>query len=333
MGKIHPIGDGRLLSSSPQDIKKASISLRKGDLVAFPSETVYGLGADATNDLAVAKIYSAKGRPTFNPLIVHVASVEMAQRYVIFDERADALCHQFCPGALSVVLPRKPESPLSLLVSAGLQSVAIRVPSHPVAQRLLRACQLPIAAPSANPSGAVSPTKPAHVVSGWPDHGRVGPDFIIDGGACPIGVESTVIDLTTTTPVLLRPGGLSLEELEKHLGPITRASPNNTAPKSPGMLSRHYAPETPVFLNATRSRPGGLYLGFGSIDEQPAFNLSPAGDLSEAAANLFALLRHMDSLNAKSISVAPIPARGLGMAINDRLARAAATNDGQNYLT
>ena len=315
--------DDRLIAPDVQGIEAAARALKDGKLVAFPSETVYGLGADATNDHAVTAIYAAKDRPTFNPLIVHVASVEAAKRYVEFDDRAQRLCDAFCPGALSLVLPRRPGSRLSLLVSAGLDSVAIRIPSHPIAQALLTACQLPIAAPSANPSGAVSPTQASHVLNGWPDLTKEGPLLIIDGGPCAIGLESTVLDLTTPTPALLRPGGISLEEIEALIGRVTIATSDDNTPKSPGMLSRHYAPDTPVRLNAIETQADELFLGFGPDHADKKFNLSLKGDLAEAAANLFSTLRLLDSLNANSIAIAPIPNHGLGRAINDRLSRAA----------
>ena len=226
-----------------------------------------------------------------------------------------------------MVLPRRADSPLSLLVSAGLDSVAIRIPNHPIAQALLKACQLPIAAPSANPSGGVSPTKASHVLSGWPDPTKKGPSFVIDGGSCPIGLESTVLDLTTPTPTLLRPGGISLEQIESLIGPVSIATSDDNTPKSPGMLSRHYAPDTPVRLNVTDSKTGEVFLGFGPDHADEKYNLSPKGDLAEAAANLFSTLRLLDGLNATSIAVAPIPDHGLGRAINDRLFRAATPHD------
>ncbi len=314
--------DRRVLSSAPGSLEIAGSALRQGQLVAFPSETVYGLGADATNDLAVAQIYAAKGRPSFNPLIVHVPSVEIAKEYVVFDDRALAFCTAFCPGAISVVLPRRANSDLSLLVSAGLDSVAIRIPVHPIAQDLLKAAEVPVAAPSANPSGAVSPTCAEHVIDGWPVPDDTGPQYIIDGGACSVGLESTVIDLSTPTPTLLRPGGISREDIEKEIGPVSLATHDDTAPKSPGMLSRHYAPNTPVILNAT-DNTDGVYIGFGPADEHAKYNLSTTGDLKEAAANLFSLLRTVDNLGQTSIAIAPIPTDGLGLAINDRLSRAA----------
>lgn len=318
-----PPQDKRLIKPSTTGIDAAAKALSTGKLVAFPTETVYGLGADATNNTAVASIYSAKGRPTFNPLIVHVASIEAAEQHVQIDARARNISDLFCPGALTLVLPKRSNSPLSLLVSAGLDSVAIRIPAHPIAQALLRACNLPIAAPSANTSGAVSPTTAPHVLSSWPDPLLGGPALIIDGGDCAIGLESTVLDLTTPTATLLRPGGVSLEDIEAAIGPVVIATNNDTAPKSPGMLSRHYAPNTPVRLNATSTHENEIFLGFGSDGPITPYNLSLIGDLSEAAANLFATLRQLDGLNASSIAVAPIPHTGLGLAINDRLIRAA----------
>ena len=315
--------DKRVIKPNTNSIDAAATALSAGDLVAFPTETVYGLGADATNNTAVASIYRAKGRPTFNPLIVHVASIEAAAEHVKVDARARNICNLFCPGALTLVLPKRSNSPLSFLVSAGLDSVAIRIPAHPIAKALLMACTLPIAAPSANTSGAVSPTTASHVQSSWPDQTLVGPTLIIDGGSCVIGLESTVLDLTTPTATLLRPGGVSREDIEAAIGPIDIATNDDTAPKSPGMLSRHYAPNTPVRLNATTAYENEIFLGFGPDGPESSYSLSHSGDLSEAAANLFATLRHLDELKALTIAVAPIPHTGLGLAINDRLTRAA----------
>ena len=315
--------DKRVIKPNTTGIDAAAKALSAGDLVAFPTETVYGLGADATNNTAVASIYSAKGRPSFNPLIVHVASIEAAAEHVKIDARAQNICNLFCPGALTLVLPKRNNSPLSFLVSAGLDSVAIRVPAHPIAKALLMACTLPIAAPSANTSGAVSPTTAPHVQNSWPDPTLVGPTLIIDGGGCVIGLESTVLDLTTQTATLLRPGGVSREDIEAAIGPIKIATNDDTAPKSPGMLSRHYAPNTPVRLNATTAYENEIFLGFGQDGPESPYSLSPSADLSEAAANLFATLRHLDELKARTIAVAPIPHTGIGLAINDRLTRAA----------
>jgi L-threonylcarbamoyladenylate synthase len=319
--------DSRLIKPNNSGIEAAALALYKGQLVAFPTETVYGLGANAKNDTAVASIYSAKGRPTFNPLIVHVPSIEAALQYVEIDDRARKILNTFCPGALSFILPRRNDSPLSLLVSAGLDSVAIRIPAHPTAQALLNICQLPIAAPSANISGAVSPTTASHVLNGWPDLDNIGPSLVIDGSNCSIGLESTVLDLTTPFITLLRPGGVSLEDIETAIGPVVISINDDTSPKSPGMLSRHYAPNTPIRLNAETVNKNEIFLGFGSGGPQTQYNLSPTGDLAEAAANLFSALRQIDNLKAVSIAVAPIPLTGLGLAINDRLTRATLTID------
>jgi L-threonylcarbamoyladenylate synthase len=319
--------DNRLIQPNTSGIEAAALALSVGQIVAFPTETVYGLGANAKNDKAVASIYLAKGRPTFNPLIVHVPSIQAALQYVEVDDRAHKIFSTFCPGALSCVLPRRNDSPLSFLVSAGLDTIAIRIPAHPTAQALLNACQLPIAAPSANTSGAVSPTTALHVLNGWSDPTKKGPSLVIDGINCPIGLESTVLDLTTPTVTLLRPGGISLEDIEAAIGPVVIAVNDETAPKSPGMLSRHYAPNTPIRLNAETVNKNEIFLGFGPGGPKTEFNLSPTGDLIEAAANLFAVLHQLDNLNASSIAVAPIPHTGLGLAINDRLTRATSTID------
>jgi len=304
----------------PALLDQAVRRLAVGGLVAFPTETVYGLGGDATDDSAVAGIFAAKGRPHFNPLIAHVASAAAAAALVVFDPRARALAERFWPGPLTLVLPRRPDSRLSLLVSAGLDSVAVRMPDHPVALALLAAYGKPLAAPSANRSGAVSPTTAAHVAQ------SLGPDaaLILDGGPCRVGVESTVLDLTGPHPLLLRPGGLALETIESVLGsrPERPATLPGTAPRAPGMLASHYAPSLPVRLEAGPAAPGEARLGFGP--GAATLNLSPAGDLTEAAANLFAMLRALDRPDFSGIAVAPIPERGLGLAINDRLRRAAA---------
>jgi L-threonylcarbamoyladenylate synthase len=317
--------DSRLIQPTTSGIEAAALALSASQLVAFPTETVYGLGANANNDKAVASIYFAKGRPTFNPLIVHIPSIESALQFVKIDDRAHNLLSTFSPGALSLVLPRRSDSPLSLLVSAGLDTVAIRIPAHPIAQALLNACQLPIAAPSANTSGAVSPTTALHVLNGWPDPDNEGPSLVIDGANCAIGLESTVLDLTTPTVTLLRPGGVSLEDIEAAIGPIVISTNNDISPRSPGMQARHYAPNTPIRLNAKTVSKHEIFLGFGQSGPKTEYNLSPTADLIEAAANLFAVLRQLDDLNALSIAVAPIPLTGIGLAINDRLTRATST--------
>lgn len=309
----------RIEQASDASIALAGDMLRHGQLVAFPTETVYGLGADATDDRAVAAIYAAKGRPSFNPLIVHVADLADCPALVRMDERARNVAAQFWPGPLTLVLPRAEHSPVSLLASAGLDTLAIRLPGHPVARAIIAASGRPIAAPSANRSGAVSPTLAEHVAESL--GGRVG--LIVDGGACRVGVESTVLDLSTPRPTLLRPGGVTAEQLEAVLGqPLACPHQDEEAPKSPGMLASHYAPGLPVRLDAVTNAADEALLGFGAMD--CTMNLSPSGDLQEAAANLFAFLRRLDDRRFTAIAVAPIPERGLGIAINDRLRRAAA---------
>ena len=308
-------------------IARAARLLRDGELVAFPTETVYGLGGDATSDRAVARIFAAKGRPRFNPLILHVPGLAEAEPLAVFDERARGAARRFWPGPLTLVLPRRSDSGLSLLASAGLDTIAVRAPRHPVAQSLLRATGRPIAAPSANRSGRVSPTMAAHVAAELSESLAL----ILDGGPCPVGLESTVLDLTGTVPVLLRPGGVALEELAELLGAIETPRGDAAAPRAPGSLPSHYAPDLPVRLDAREARPGEALLGFGP-EAPPGFAevlwLSQTGDLAEAAANLFALLRRLDRPEFAGIAVMPIPERDLGRAINDRLRRAAAARGG-----
>lgn len=305
------------LSADPSGYDAAAGLLHEGALVAFPTETVYGLGGDAHNDMAVARIFEAKGRPQFNPLIVHVNSIEAARAYVDWPDMADILAQVFWPGPLTLVLPLRPDAGLSPLVTADLPTLAIRVPAHPVAQSLLAAFGGPIAAPSANPSGRISPTMAAHVEAGL--GGRIA--AILDGGACGVGIESTILDLTDT-PTLLRPGGLPIEAIEAAVSmPLSR--PGDDAPlTAPGQMASHYAPHARVRLEALGKRPGEMLLGFGPVEAD--LNLSPGGDLTEAAANLFHHLHALDAKGAKSIAVSPIPDHGLGRAINDRLHRAAA---------
>ncbi|HEY0524243.1 MAG TPA: L-threonylcarbamoyladenylate synthase [Stellaceae bacterium] len=309
-------------------IEQGAALLRAGRLVAFPTETVYGLGGDATNDRAVAAIFDAKGRPRFNPLIAHVPDIDAASRLAVLDDRAARLARAFWPGPLTLVLPRRGDSPVSLLASAGLDTIAVRVPAHPIAQRLLRAAGRPIAAPSANRSGRVSPTTADHVRAELGD--RVA--LVVDGGPCRVGLESTVLDLGggDAHPALLRPGAVTREALEPLVGPLADApaaalSDEDAAPRAPGMLASHYAPSLPVRLDATDARPGEAYLGFGPAGAAEVLSLSRGGDLVEAAANLFAMLRMLDRPEAfTGIAVAPVPETGLGAAINDRLRRAAA---------
>lgn len=308
------------------EIDRASLHLANGALVAFPTETVYGLGANALDDTAIARIFEAKGRPRFNPLIVHVPDTSAALDHVVFDRRADAFASAFWPGPLTLVLPRRADCRLSHLVSAGLPSCAVRVPAHPLALALLEACGLPLAAPSANRSGTISPTLAAHVRASLGE--KV--DMVLDGGPCPLGLESTILDLSTPTATILRPGAITREALESVLEqPVFCLEPSGqdeeTAPRSPGRLLSHYAPRATVRLNARDDsiQPGELLLGFGE-GHGATLNLSPTGDLREAAANLFAALHCLDDLGADSIAVSPIPDTGLGRAINDRLRRAAA---------
>lgn len=309
----------RIEPATPATIAEGGEMLRAGRLVAFPTETVYGLGGDATNDRAVAAIFEAKGRPSFNPLIVHVADAAGAEALVRVDERARAVMARFWPGPLTLVLPRRADSPISLLASAGLDTIAVRLPDHPVARALIAAARRPIAAPSANRSGAVSPTLPEHVAESL--GARVG--LILDGGPCRVGVESTVLDLSGEQAALLRPGGIAVEALEQALGGrLVRPTDHADAPKSPGMLASHYAPGLPVRLNVTQPEANEAVLAFGAM--AGTLNLSPTGDLEEAAANLFAMLRALDRPGFTGIAVAPIPDHGLGLAINDRLKRAAA---------
>lgn len=308
------------------NISAAARRLREGGLVAFPTETVYGLGADATNDKAVAAVFQAKDRPRFNPLIVHVRDLGEARAAVRFNPAAETLAEAFWPGALTIVLPRLDDR-IGLLVSAGLDTVAVRVPNHPVAQALLAGAGVPVAAPSANKAGCISPTAAGHVVFSLPGPGNGGPDMILDGGPCPVGVESTVIDLTGSSPMLLRPGGVAAEDIEAVVGPL--ASPGeNEATKSPGMQERHYAPDLPLRLDAEEPHPGEGFLAFGPGAPEEAMNLSPTGDLEEAAANLFAMMRALDGPPFEGIAVMAVPDRGLGRAINDRLRRAVGPVDG-----
>ena len=315
----------------PGDVARAAALLRQGGLVGFPTETVYGLGGDATDGKAVAGIFAAKGRPHFNPLICHYASAEAAFADARADDRARAAAAAFWPGPLTLVLPRRPECRVDLLAGAGLDTLAVRVPANPIALDLLRQVGRPVAAPSANRSGEVSPTTAGHVLEGL--SGRIA--AVLDGGPCPVGVESTVLDLTGAGPVLLRPGGVPAEALEALLGRLGRALPIAAAAatqslRSPGMMLSHYAPGLPVRLGAAEVAPDEALLAFGPALPGAAvtWNLSAAGDTTEAAARLFAGLRWLDAegtaRGCTRIAVMPVPEAGLGAAINDRLARAAA---------
>ena len=312
----------RIVPITPESLADAGRALRDGLLVAFPTETVYGLGGNAADDRAVARIFEAKGRPRFNPLIVHLADAGQAADHALADDTARRLMAEFWPGALTLVMPRRQESPISRLACAGLDTVALRVPAHDGARALLRAAETPVAAPSANRSGRLSPTTAAHVAAALGGHVAL----ILDGGPCAIGLESTVLDVSGKTPAILRPGGVTQEAIEDALGhPVRIATPEDTAPRSPGMLSSHYAPALPVRLGARSAEPGEALLGFGRSDDA-TLNLSVDGDLVEAAANLFAYLDELDRPEFTAIAVAPIPETGLGRAINDRLRRAAVRN-------
>jgi L-threonylcarbamoyladenylate synthase len=316
----------KILPATPQAIARAAAMLRAGKLVAFPTETVYGLGADATDDRAVARVFAAKGRPRFNPLIVHVPDLAAAEAIAEFSTSARNVAARFWPGPLTLVLRRRADSRISLLACAGLDTVAVRVPAHPVAQALLRQTGRPLAAPSANRSGHVSPTLAEHVAAELGE--RVA--LILDGGACPVGLESTVLDLSGPASALLRPGGITLEELEGSLGAIETPAASADAPRSPGQLASHYAPRLSLRTNAIDARTGEALLAFGPeppIGFAEVLNLSEKGDLAEAATNLFAMLRRLDRTEFTGIAVMPIPERGLGRAINDRLRRAAAPRD------
>ncbi|HXC29377.1 MAG TPA: L-threonylcarbamoyladenylate synthase [Stellaceae bacterium] len=312
-----------ILPATADAIAQAAILLRDGRLVAFPTETVYGLGGDATNDAAVGAIFAAKGRPRFNPLIIHVPGLAEAEAIAIFDSRAREAARHFWPGPLTLVLRRREGGGISLLASAGLDTVAVRVPAHSIAQALLRAAGRPLAAPSANRSGQVSPTEAAHVAAELDE--RV--SLILDGGSCVVGLESTVLDLTGPKPALLRPGGATVEALTEVLGPIATGAGDPQMPRSPGQLASHYAPQLPLRMNAVAAQPGEALLAFGPhppSDFAEMLNLSPSGDLAEAAANFFAMLRRLDRPEFTGIAAMPIPDEGLGRAINDRLRRAAA---------
>ncbi len=305
------------LHPTQADLEKAAALLRAGALVAFPTETVYGLGGNAMMGETVAAIYAAKGRPSFNPLIAHVASKDAAQQLVQWSDNAEQLADAFWPGPLTLVLPLRPGHGVASLVTAGLPTLAVRVPAHPTAQRLLSLVGDPIAAPSANPSGRISPTTAAHVQAGL--DGRIA--AIVDDGACGVGLESTIIGLTDDTPVLLRPGGLAAEDIAAVLGRPLLDRDTRDPLTAPGQLLSHYAPKATVRLMADAPREGELFLGFGACDGD--LNLSSDADLAEAAANLFDYLHQLDA-RAEPIAVAPIPQIGLGCAINDRLRRAAA---------
>jgi L-threonylcarbamoyladenylate synthase len=328
-----PYRPTQLLSTDDAGIAQAAALVRAGGLVAFPTETVYGLGADAANPTAIAHLYQAKGRPAFNPLIAHVGDLAAARKIARFDAAAEELAQAFWPGPLTLVLPKADNCVVADLATAGLDTVAVRVPAHAVAREILRAFGGPVVAPSANLSGHVSPTTAAHVESDLA--GKI--DLIVDGGPVEVGVESTIVGCFEQ-PMLLRPGGVPREEIERVLGhalaqPPQEIESDSAQPLAPGMLASHYAPRTRVRLNATEIAAGEALLAFGlhrlhgANDAVAMMNLSARGDLDEAAANLFGYLRSLDAKGAKTIAVMPIPNEGLGEAINDRLRRAAVGRD------
>lgn len=310
-----------IYNDTPADIEQAARIIRNGGLVAFPTDTVYGLGADVYNPQAVAAIFEAKGRPTFDPLISHIAEIDFLPEYACTDERVMALARHFWPGPLTFVLKRKEHNPSLDLVCSGLPHIAVRMPNHPLALKLIKTAGVPIAAPSANKFKCISPTTARHVADSLGD--KV--DMILDGGPCKIGVETTIIDLTTPEMVMLRAGGLSKEEIESFTGEkvvVSHGDPNK--PSAPGQLLKHYAPRMPMRINVAQEdvRPDEFYIGFGNI-KNAHLNLSPSGSLNEAAANLFAYMRLAEThTEYRGIAMSPIPETGLGLAINDRIRRA-----------
>jgi L-threonylcarbamoyladenylate synthase len=315
-----------ILSADSDGIQSAARLLRAGQLVAFPTETVYGLGGNATLDRSVASIFEAKGRPSFNPLIIHFPDAETAWQHVETNPKAKLLAKTFWPGPLTLVLPRKQSSNISLLASAGLETLAVRVPKNSNAHDLLSACDCPVAAPSANRSGSISPTTSDHVTQSL----GASISAVLDGGPCSIGLESTVIGFNEDQCILLRQGGIAREEIEAVTGALQIAD-NQSEISSPGMLHRHYAPDTPIRLNVRDLQSGDLVLGFGPVEQgkfpEGSLNLSVNCDLNEAASNLFSMMHQLDNAKPASIAVMPIPDCGLGAAINDRLRRAATSDD------
>lgn len=327
----------RIVVANEKSIAEAAELLRSGEIVVLPTETVYGIGANALDDKAVAKIFAAKNRPQFNPLISHVNDIDAAAEIVEMDARARKVANAFWPGPLTLILPRKEGGGISELVSAGLPTLAVRVPSHKVARAVIKAAGVPIAAPSANASGEPSATTPKHAAESLGDN----VSYILAAGSCDVGLESTVLDLSSDVPTILRPGAITVEDLKPYLGTVEvdfeTSKTKADKPKSPGQLLKHYAPSIPVRLNAIDLEKGEALLGFGSVkfmgvkgggsakdlSKESYENLSEDGDLVEAASNIFAMLRELDNAENKAIAVMNIPDIGLGVAINDRLRRAA----------
>lgn len=319
-----------ITTPSPENLAKAADFVRSGALVAFPTETVYGLGADASNPSAVARVFAAKGRPSHNPLIVHIADSGDAAALAMLDDRARALMTMFWPGPLTLVLPRRPDAGIALSACAGLDSIALRCPNHAVARALIAAAGRPLVGPSANPSGYLSPTTPLHVAQNLGTHLAM----ILSAGPTEIGVESSVLDLTTATATLLRPGAISAADLQPILGELALSDGNPDRPTAPGQLLRHYAPRLPLRLNARTLDADEAFLGFGPNPFAPKGgiarrNLSERGDWAEAAHNLFAMLAELEQSGARAIAVAPLPDMrdyGIADAVRDRLYRAAAAS-------
>ena len=323
----------RIVVANDKSISEAADLIKAGELVVLPTETVYGLGANALDGQAVAKIFQAKNRPQFNPLIIHVADRLAAEKFVHMNERAQKIADAFWPGPLTLILPRRDNSGVSDLVSAGLETLAVRVPSHKIMQTVMKRAGVPIAAPSANASGEPSATTPKHAAESL----RENVSYILAAGACNVGLESTVLDLSGDVPIILRPGAITAEDIKPYLGDVAIDFGTHEKPKSPGQLLKHYAPKIPVRLNAVDLEKGEALLAFGSIKfmgikgggsakdlpEGTLKNLSEEADLVEAAAHLFSMLRDLDRPEHKAIAVMNIPDTGLGVAINDRLKRAA----------
>jgi L-threonylcarbamoyladenylate synthase len=312
-----------IVAGDAAGIALALAALKRGAVIGMPTETVYGLAADASDAKAVASIYAIKARPSFNPLISHVPTIDMARREGTMDARAEALAEAFWPGPLTLVVPAAPGGQTCELARAGLSTLALRIPAHPVALALLSAMDGPLSAPSANPSGRLSPTRAMDVALELGD----AVEAVLDGGSCRAGIESTIVSIMPdSAPMLLRPGAIAREDIEAIVGPLS--NPEEQAIVAPGQLQSHYAPRASIRLDSEQAGPNEILLGFGPSAPPQACNLSKSGDLTEAAANLYGLLRELDASGAETIAVMPVPRSGLGEAINDRLRRAAAPREG-----